>query len=284
MPHSERQRLHRHPAFLRAYRFLPHRLLNRTVASLTAARRPAWAVDAAIRFWTRRDRIELGDFEARRYESLDDFFLRRLRPGARPIGQGVVSPADGNLVGYGSLDPRLPLTIKAQRLGLHRVVNGRHYDLELSNYDGGVYAVVFLTPRGYHFVHMPVDGVVRDVRWIPGRYFPQNETALQHIPRIYERNERAVLRCRARAGWEFLMVLVGASLIGGIVLHDLPQDEWMQPRPTPFGRGVARGEELGHFAFGSTVVLLLPRGVADPIAPTDAVHMGQQLFALQNDA
>ena len=272
--------MHRHPAFLRAYRFLPHRLLNRTTAKVTAATRPKWAVDAAVRLWTRRDQIELDDFEQRRFESLDDFFLRKLRPGARPLGNGFLAPADGNLVGRGIVRRGQPMVIKGQRLNMDRVVNAGIHDLNLDPYIGGRFAVVFLTPRGYHRVHMPVDGRVIDVRWIPGRYFPQNETALDHIPRIYERNERAVLRCEAKAGYEFLMVMVGASLIGGIVLHGLPREKWMRALPAAWNRSAAQGEELGHFAFGSTVVSILPMGVGGSTASGDSIRMGQTLFGL----
>jgi phosphatidylserine decarboxylase len=272
------ERLHRNPAFLRAYRFLPHRLLGRTVARVTAAKRPTWAVDAAVRLWMRRDNIVLHDFEQRRFDSLDDFFLRKLRPGARPLGAGFLSPADGNLVGRGRVDLAAPMVVKGQRLSVERVVNAGIHDLDLSAYDGGQFAVVFLTPRGYHRVHMPVAGEVIDVRWIPGGYFPQNETALDHIPRIYERNERAVLRCRAGAGNEFLTVMVGASLIGGIVLHGMPRNEWMRASPTPWGRAAARGEELGHFAFGSTVVCIVPRAATGPPVPHPSIQMGQPLF------
>ena len=194
--------LHRSRAFLRSYAFMPHRLLNRGAARLTATKRPAWAVDRAVDLWVRRDGIDLGDFEARRFESLDDFFLRRLRPGARPLGPGFVAPADGNLIATGTLSPdrglrpsapsyslrslrarailahalRLDqqLVVKGQRLSLDRVVNAGLHDLDLSPYDGGSFAVIFLTPRGYHRVHMPLGGEVLDVRWIPGRYFPQN--------------------------------------------------------------------------------------------------------------
>lgn len=272
--------LHRSRAFLRSYAFLPHRLMNRGLARVTAATRPSWAVDRAIAAWARRDGIDLSDFEARRFESLDDFFLRRLRPGARPIGEGFVSPADGNVVGAGTLRRDRPLCIKGQRLSLERVVNAGVHDLDLSDYDGGSYAVVFLTPRGYHRVHMPIDGEVVDVRWIPGRYFPQNEDALQHIPRVYERNERAVLRCRAHAGFEFLLVMVGASLIGGIHLRAARVDAWRHAGATQLSARARKGEEIGHFAFGSTVAVLLPRGVAMPAKLGAEVRMGQTLLNL----
>lgn len=272
--------LHRRPAFLRGYRFLPHRLLNRGLARVTAATRPRFLVDRAIQLWARIERIDLDDFEARRFESLDDFFLRRLRPGARPIGSGFVSPADGKLVAHGRLDLDQPLAVKGQRLSVERVVNGGVHSLDLSSYAGGCFAVVFLTPRGYHRVHAPLDAELVDVRWIAGRYFPQNEDALEHIPRIYERNERAVLRLRVYSGHELLLILVGASLIGGIHLEGVARRDWVRPGPRALGLRLKRGDELGHFAFGSTVVALLPSGLTSPLEAglPDAVRMGQTLF------
>jgi len=273
-------RPHRSAAFLRGYRFLPHRLINRACARLTALDRPRWAVDRMVSLWTRIDRIDLGDFEQRRFESLDDFFLRRLRSGARPLGVGFLAPADGRLVATGHVDPKAPLSIKKQRLSLERLVNGGLHRIDVGAYDSASFAVVFLTPRGYHRVHMPIDGVISEVYWIPGRYFPQNEDALDHIPRVYERNERAVLRCRADLGFEFLLIMVGASLIGGIELAGIARPEWARRTPVRLGFPRAKGEEIGHFAFGSTVVALLPRGAVRHVPLPESVCMGQTLFAL----
>jgi phosphatidylserine decarboxylase len=271
--------LHRTRPFFRAYEYFPHRLLNRSVALATAATRPRRAVDLAVAAWARLEDIDLSDFEARRFESLDDFFLRRLRPGARPVGPGCVSPADGVLVSRGPLIRDQELRIKGQRLSLERVVNAGLFELDLAPYDGGQHCVVFLTPRGYHRVHAPTAGEILDVRWIPGRYFPQNEDALEHVPRIYERNERVVLRCLADAGFEYLLILVGASLIGGIHLCELERAEFVGQRVTSFGRAVQKGEEIGHFAFGSTVVLLLPESArVGPVLVRGHVRMGETLF------
>jgi len=272
--------LHRSAVFLRGYRFLPHRLINRVCARLTAVRRPRWAVDRMVGFWTKVERIDLADFEQRRFESLDDFFLRRLRAGARPLGDGFLAPADGRLVATGRVDLGDPLVIKNQRLSVQRLVNGALHQLDVGAYDRASFAVVFLTPRGYHRVHMPIDGEIAEVQWIPGRYFPQNEDALEHIPRIYERNERAVLRCRATQGFEFLLILVGASLIGGIELSDVPRTAWARRTPTRLGLRRARGHEIGHFAFGSTVVVLVPQGTVEAVPLTPELRVGQRLFAL----
>jgi phosphatidylserine decarboxylase len=274
----------KNPALLRAYRFLPQRLLNRSFAELTALRRPRWAVDAAVRGWAALERIDLGDFEDRPYESIDDFFLRRLRPGARPVGPGFVSPVDGRVLASGRLSRSSELCVKGQRLSLERVVNAGLHELDLAPYDGGSFAVVFLSPRGYHRVHAPEAGVLHDVRWIPGRYFPQNEVALDHIPRIYERNERAVLRCALADGREYLLVMVGASLVGGIHLEGLPRERWVRRGATPIARAHEKGAEIGHFAFGSTVVVLLPAGLSTAPAALGEVRMGETLFGLAHGA
>jgi phosphatidylserine decarboxylase len=275
---------HRHPALLKSYGALPHHLINRGLARLTSARRPAWAVQAAIRAWSNLAHISLDDFESRRFESVDDFFLRRLRGGARPLHEGVVSPADGVLVDAGSLDRGRTLWVKGQALSTARIVNAGLHDFDLEPYTGGSYAVVFLTPRGYHRIHMPCDGVLRDVRWIPGRFFPQNETALQHIPRVYERNERAVLRIGLADGRELLLVMVGASLIGGIHLRAAPREQWLGRGAHTLERRYSKGDEIGHFAFGSTVVLLLPKGLARLTHSGPDVRMGETLFRTDSGA
>ena len=272
---------HRHPAFLRRYGLLPHRLLNRGLAFFTAARRPAWAVQAAIAAWARIARIDLHDFEERTYSSIDDFFLRPLRQSARPIGRGFVSPADGLVIDAGTLGADSRLRVKGQDLSVDRIVNGRAYDLDLSAYVGGAYAIVFLTPRGYHHVHMPASAVVRDVRWIPGRFFPQNPAALAHVERVYERNERAVLRCALDDGREFLLVLVGASLIGGIHLAAMARADWAIEGPVRVERSYAKGDPIGYFSFGSTVIVFLPRGASERVHLGAEVHMGEPLFELR---
>lgn len=270
--------LHRRPGFLRSYAFLPHRAINRSVALVTGAERPRWLVDRAIDLWTRVEKIPRDEFESRRFVSLDDFFLRRLNPGARPLGSGFTSPADGQVLAQGRLDLDRPMLVKGQSLSVNRVVNGKLHDLDLRPYHGGSYAVVFLTPRGYHRVHSPTSATLRDVRWIPGRYFPQNQDALDHIPRVYERNERATLRLQSEQGFEFLLVMVGASLIGGIHLEGLTRERWAHTGVTKLARNVAKGDELGHFAFGSTVVVLLPPGLSETRHELGEIRMGESLY------
>jgi phosphatidylserine decarboxylase len=271
--------LHRTPAFLRLYRYLPHRLLGRVARGIATATRPRWAVDLAVDRWIARAAIRTDEFMPGPFPSLEAFFLRRLRPGARAIDDGLVAPADGVVVGAGPIAQSTILQIKGVDLDLQRLICGRGPAFDLRAYEGGRYVTTFLTPHGYHYVHMPAAATVLDLHWVGGRAFPQNQDALQHIPRIYERNERVTLRCRDDDGREFLLVLVGASLIGGIHLVGLERRTWARGEPTPWGRRFVRGEELGHFSFGSTVVLLVPPALAGaPPAIGSTVRMGQRLW------
>lgn len=272
-------RLHRAPLFLRAYHLLPHRLLNGAALRLSRARRPRWLLEATISAWARRGNIDLGEFEPGPFATLEAFFLRRLRPGARPIGEGLVSPVDGVVVEAGTLeagDRARTLRVKGSDLSLDRLLGE-----EAPAYAGGQYAVIFLTPDGYHRIHAPQNGTLVRIRSITGRYFPQNDDALRHIPRVYERNERAVLTLRTAEadGGELRLVLVGASLVGGIELAARPRASWALPHPVDLHEPVARGDEIGHFRFGSTVVVLLPAGAPYrlALAPGRWLKMGETL-------
>ncbi len=269
-------RWHRSAPFLHVYRFLPHRLLNAAAAALGRARWPDWLVQAAIQHWTRRGGIDLQEFEPTEYRTVEEFFLRRLQPGRRPLGEGFVSPCDGTIIDAGTLTPDRRLQVKGQQLSVDRLVNGRHHALPLHAYQGGSYLVIFLSPDGYHRLHMPADGEIRGCQWIPGRYFPQNEEALRKIERVYERNERAVLRLVLDEGWELLLVLVGASLVGGIHLEGVLRQDWVQPRPVELALRRKKGEEIGYFSFGSTVVVIFPAGKV-PEHTQGNVRMGDPL-------
>lgn len=275
--------LHQSAWFLRAYHLFPHRLLNQLCARLMVAEQPAFAVQAAIRLWIRRSRIDMSDFVAEPHRTLESFFLRRLRPGARPLSAGLCSPVDGEVFAAGTVRAGATLLVKGQRLSLERLVNGRSHHAQLCAYEGGHYLAIFLSPRGYHHIHMPVTGRLRGCQWIPGRYFPQNAVALQHIPAVYERNERLALFCAAADATPFLMILVGASLVGGIHLADLPRPRWATARPTTVELPYEKGQRLAHFSFGSTVVLLFPPGYLAElqVGVGDAVRMGQALAWLK---
>jgi phosphatidylserine decarboxylase len=269
--------LHRSRAFLATYRFLPQRALNHAARLIAEAEPPSWALRAAIAVWAKRAGIELDEAEGAPYHTLQEFFLRPLKAGARPLGAGFISPVDAQVMATGRVSDDHEVLVKGQPLSLARVVGDGE---RLEPFRDGTFAVLFLSPADYHHIHMPVAGQVVSVLSLAGRYFPQNEAALTRIARVHERNERALLTCVSEHGEPFLLVLIGASLVGGIHLAGASQSQWMQPHPTRLNLELERGERLGHFAFGSTVIVIVPRnyGAVAVLAPGARVKMGETLF------
>ncbi len=276
-------RAHRTALFFRIWQRLPHGPFNRAAAALMHARLPRPLLDRLIEAWIRRAGIRVADFEPGPFDSLQDFFLRRLRPGARPLEAGFISPADGRVMAVGQVESGQLMQVKGSPYSLAALCSGGDPAFDEARWQGGRYATVFLSPDGYHHLHHPIDGDLVAVRWLPGRHLPQNEDAVHHIEAIYARNERVVLTVRAADGSHVLLVLVAASLVGGIHLEAMSQAEFMHPQPQQMSQPLAvrRGDRLGHFAFGSTVVVVTEPGSVGPssLALGDSVHMGQRLFS-----
>jgi len=273
---------HRLPVFLKGYRFLPHHALNRAAQALARAQWPRWAVDATVQLWIRRGHIPMGEFSDGPYPCVEDFFLRRLKPGARPIGPGLACPQDGLLYGSGWIEQGTLLTIKGERLSANQLINGDQHQADLTAYEGGVFATFFLTPDGYHYIHAPCDAVLTGTQWVPGRYFPQNADALGQISNVYGRNERVTLFFSTREGHTFALTLIGASMIGGIHLTGYSRSQWAQSTRLAHTKQVSKGEELGYFSFGSTVVIWMPSatGLTPLSAPEQTpFKMGETLWS-----
>ncbi len=176
------------------------------------------------------------------YPSFNAFFTRRLKPGARPLGDGVVSPADGRLRLYLGADADTPFPLKGATRALRAVFDGAapagRYDI----------AVIRLAPVDYHRFHFPCACETPEpVRVVPGAYHSVNPIALLRRPDVYAENERQIVKCRAAFG-DFWLVDVGAFGVGTIV-------------QTYTGARHAKGDEKGYFKFGgSTVILIAPAG------------------------
>ena len=177
------------------------------------------------------------------YASFNDFFTRRLKPGARPTGNGVVSPADGRLMLYLAADADKPFPLKGAMRSLRTVF--------ADDAPGGLYdiAVVRLAPVDYHRFHFPCACRTPDpVRVIPGKYHSVNPIALLRYPDVYADNERQIVACDADFG-RFWLVDVGAFGVGTII-------------QTYSGDVHAKGDEKGYFKFGGSTVILVTRAGA----------------------
>ena len=176
------------------------------------------------------------------YGSFNEFFTRRLKPGARPVGEGLVSPADGRLRLYLGADADTPFPLKGAKRSLRTVFDA---SAPAGRYD---IAVVRLAPVDYHRFHFPCDcTTVGPVRLVPGKYHSVNPIALLRCPDVYADTERQIQKCHAAFG-DFWLVDVGAFGVGTIV-------------QTYAGDSHAKGDEKGYFKFGgSTVILVTPAG------------------------
>lgn len=261
--------------------------LSRLAGRLADARLPRPVLRAAIRAYSRLYRVDWSEvadpLEA--FPTFNAFFTRRLRRGARPVAAGpgvVVSPSDSRLSALGPVpaDGRLE-QVKGKTYAVEALLGSAE---EAGPFRGGVYATLYLSPSMYHRVHAPVDGRIRSWRYLPGRLFPVNGPAVRAVDGLFAVNERVAVLLDTQAFGPVAVVLVGATNVGRITLAftDLVTNAGRPASGTepPAPIAVARGDELGAFNLGSTVVLL----VADPgLRPAGAavgavVRMGQPLW------
>jgi phosphatidylserine decarboxylase len=194
------------------------------------------------------------------YATFNDFFTRPLKPGARPLAAaGLVSPVDGAISQLGPIDGDQVFQAKGHRYSTTALVGG---DAQLAaHFDHGQFATIYLSPKDYHRIHMPCAGRLLRMIHVPGDLFSVNPTTARGVPGLFARNERVVCVFEG-AGGPFVMVLVGATIVGsmGTVWHGVVNP----PRPgsirewhyTDQDIRLQQGDEMGRFLLGSTVVLL----------------------------
>ena len=202
------------------------------------------------------------------YESFNEFFTRHLKPGARPIGEGFVSPADGRLRLYLNADADQPFPLKGATKSLREVfAPGADTSQSVFDFDKTFdIAVIRLAPVDYHRFHFPCDSIVQGtVKVIPGKYHSVNPIALLRYPDVYADNERQILECDSKYG-HYWQVDVGAFGVGTIVqtFNDELDEEFGDHVPDEDEAGrrmVKKGDERGYFKFGgSTVILVMKAG------------------------
>ncbi|MFP4137093.1 MAG: archaetidylserine decarboxylase [Halomonas sp.] len=262
---------------------LPHHLLSRLVGRLAECRQPAIR-NALVRAFIRQFRVDMDEAaepDPSAYASFNDFFTRALKEGARPIGEGMVSPADGRLSQFGAIEAGQLLQAKGHHFSALELLGG---DGDAARrFLGGSFATVYLSPSDYHRVHMPVGGTLTEMVYVPGRLFSVNAATTEHVPGLFARNERLVCHFETEHG-PMALVLVGAMIVAAIEtvwagqITPLPRGDVQRIRfDTPVH--LEKGEEMGRFKLGSTVVMALsePVSFAGDIEPGAKVQMGQSL-------
>nr|WP_276584066.1 archaetidylserine decarboxylase [Pseudomonas sp. RIT-PI-AD] len=276
--------------FIVSQYLLPHHLLSR-LAGCVAECRVRWFKNAFTQWFVRRYQVDMSEAQVEdptAYEHFNAFFTRALKDGARPLDPtpgAVLSPADGGISQLGRIEHGRIFQAKGHSFSVLELLGG---DAErAAPFMGGDFATVYLSPRDYHRVHMPLAGTLREMVYVPGRIFSVNQTTAENVPELFARNERVVCLFDTEQG-PMAVVLVGAMIVASIEtvwagLVTPPKRHLKTLRYDEAARApihLRQGDELGRFKLGSTAIVLFgPQRVrwASGLAANSPVRMGQAL-------
>jgi len=263
-------------SFLLLQKMLPKKIISK-IFGLIASCSTSWISSIAKTIFFSQYKINLTEAESDRledYPNLNAFFIRRLQPlvRAQPSDLSIwTSPADGRLTQFGKISKGTIIQAKGLNYTVDNLFN-KDQDIA-DKFNTGSFGCVYLAPHNYHRVHMPSDGTLCAVHYVPGDLFSVNETTTKYVNDLFCRNERVILLFEKRNGY-FAIVMVGACLVGGIaitlpktngeVFTQIPGKDW-SPRKTfkldP--QHIRRGVQIGYFYFGSTVIFLTSKELND---------------------
>lgn len=276
--------------FIISQYLLPHHLLSRLIGCVAECR-IGWLKDRLIAWFARRYQVDMSEAQVedpQAYEHFNAFFTRALKEGARPLEQttgAILCPADGAISQLGAIEHGRIFQAKGHSFSAVELLGG---DSErAAPFMGGRFATVYLSPRDYHRVHMPLAGTLKEMVYVPGRLFSVNQTTAENVPELFARNERVVCLFDTERG-PMAVVLVGAMIVASVEtvwagLVTPPRRELKSTRYDAAARApieLAKGAELGRFKLGSTAIVLFgPDQVqwADQLGAGSAVRMGQLL-------
>ena len=266
---------------------LPHRLMSSAARRLAYSRSPAikqWLIDTVTRKF-KVDLDEAAEPDPRAYPTFNAFFTRALKPGARVPDadpRALLMPAVGHISQCGDIVEGRIFQAKGQSFTVAELLGD---EADAAPFADGVFATVYLSPRDYHRVHMPWAGTLRETVHVPGRLFSVGTDAVKSVPRLFARNERLVCHFDTDFG-PMCQVMVGALLVSGV------ETVWSGVEIPAYGDRITRKDwrgqnivldrfaEMARFNYGSTVIVLLPKGVArlsDVLKPEAPVRLGQPL-------
>jgi len=264
---------------------IPRRLATQFIGWFSRIEQP-FIRDLSIAVWRLFSDLDLREAKKIRFESLHDCFIRELKDGARPIERDddiVVSPCDAIVGACGAIRGTTLFQAKGFPYTLEDLLSER--DL-VETYRDGVYATLRLKSSMYHRFHAPYDGCIEQVRYISGDTWNVNPIALKRIERLFCKNERAAVRLRLAAnGQSITLVAVAAILVASIRLHCLAvplNRNYKGRRVIDCNSLVRKGDELGWFEHGSTIIVFAPLGFAlhEGIRDGAAIRMGEPLLRL----
>jgi phosphatidylserine decarboxylase len=246
---------------------IPQHTLSRFIGKLAECREPA-IKNRLIKAFVKHYQVNLAEAEIEdpeAFEHFNDFFTRALKPDARSIcseKNSIASPADGAVSELGDIELGSIMQAKGQYYSLMDLLAGDSDACE--QYLGGKFATIYLSPKDYHRLHMPIDGTLTKMTYVPGRLFSVNQATANKTPGVFARNERLICHFESEQG-PFAMILVGAMIVAAIetvwagqvapVVSKLQTTDYPQKTPNI---ELKKGEEMGRFKLGSTVILLFP--------------------------
>lgn len=220
------------------------------------------------------------------YPSFNDFFIRHIKPALRPIAKGgntIISPADGSITEFGSIENGRLLQAKKHYYKLIDLLGGDQEEAKF--FHQGLFATFYLAPHNYHRVHMPLDGKLLKTIYVPGRLFSVNNKTAQYVSNLYTKNERLITIFDTAAG-RMAVILVGAMIVGHIqptwvTSPALPyRDEKMIIHEYPDPIYLKKGQELGYFKLGSTVLIIFEQNrinFENQLEKTLLIKMGEPI-------
>ncbi len=227
---------------------------------------------------------EAANSDVASYKSFNEFFTRPLRDGARPLAKAdFICPVDGAISQFGSIERDQIFQAKNHHYSTTALVGG---DAELAaKFQDGSFATLYLSPKDYHRIHMPCDGKLTRMIYVPGELFSVNPSTARGVPGLFARNERVVCVFESKHG-PFILTLVGATIVGSMatVWHGIVNPprtrqvrEW-QYKDKPVT--LKKGDEMGRFLLGSTVVILFPKNTLafnPDWSPARSIRMGENM-------
>ncbi len=234
---------------------------------------------------------EAADPDIASYTSFNEFFTRPLKDSARPIAKAdFICPVDGAISQFGNIEIHQIFQAKGHNYSTLALVAGQQP--LAAKFEMGHFACLYLSPKDYHRIHMPCDGTLKSMTYVPGDLFSVNPTTAAHVPNLFARNERVVCEFSSDKHGTFLMVLVGATIVGSMatVWHekiDGAKNGIVNPPRTNNIRNwnyenivLKQGDEMGRFLLGSTVVMLFEKGALQFNAdwlPARSIRLGEMM-------
>ena len=276
--------------FILSQYLLPHHLLSRLIGC-AAECRATWFKSRLINWFAKQYQVDMSEAAVEQldaYEHFNAFFTRALKDGARPLdssSDAVLCPADGAVSQLGKIEHGRIFQAKGHSFSVLELLGGD--SARAAEFMGGEFATIYLSPKDYHRVHMPLAGTLREMVYVPGRLFSVNQTTAENVPELFARNERAVCIFDTERG-PMAVVLVGAMIVASIEtvwagLVTPPKRELKSTRYDAAARApieLTKGAELGRFKLGSTAIVLFgPEQVqwATDLTASSPVRMGQRL-------